>query len=104
MKTVRMSVALAGMAWAALLVLAVPVSQAATWDNFYSNASKPLPSSSTQQVASAASPGQGFDIYNTGSGARIERFEQQAYMGTSLGSEASHGWDVYQMGGGDRVP
>ncbi len=103
MKTVRMSVALASMAGAALLVLAVPVTQAATWDNFYSNASKPLPSSSTQQIASTASPGQGFDIYNSGDGVKIGAHEQ-AYMGTSLGSAASSGWDIYQMGEGDRVP
>lgn len=99
MKTVRMNVALA--AGAAFLVLAAPVAQA--WDNFYSNAARPLPRTA-QQVESATAPGQGFDIYNTRSGARIEGFAQQAYMGTSMGSSATHGWDIYQMRQGDRVP
>lgn len=106
MKTVRMSPVLASMAGAATLFLAVPVSMSASpdtgWDVFYTGESEPI-SRSYQRATPTGTEGQGFDVFNSGDGVKVEDF-QKAYMGTSLGSEASGGWDVFRTGEGDPLP
>lgn len=103
MKTVRMSIALASMVGAATLFLVVPVSLSASpdseWETFYTGEHN----KSGQRTPATGTEGQGFDVFNMGDGVKIEDF-QKAYMGTSLGSEASDGWDVFRMGQGDPLP
>lgn len=104
MKTVRMSVALASMVGATTLFLA-PVSLSATpgmgWDVFYTGEGERI--STYQMTPATGIEGQGFDVFNVGDGVKIENFAP-AYVGTSLGSEASDGWDVFRVGEGDPLP
>ena len=106
MRTIRMSVALATMAGAASLFLVVPVSTSASpdmgWEVFYTGEGEPI-SSSYQRTAATGTEGQGFDLFNSGDGVKVEDFAP-AYRGTSLGSEASGGWDVFRIGDGDPLP
>ena len=105
MKTIRMSVVLASMAGAATLFLVVPVSMSASpgmgWEVFYTGEGEPITTEGSSYQSSA--PGQGFDLFNTGDGVKVEDFSP-AYIGTSLGSEASDGWDVFRVGEGDPLP
>lgn len=103
MKTIRMSVVLASMVGAATLLLVVPVSMSASpgseWDvYFYSG--EPIMTRTSSYQSSAP---QGFDVFNVGDGVKVEDF-QEAYMGTSMDSEASGGWDVLRAGEGDPLP
>lgn len=100
MKTVRVSVALASVAGATLF-LVVPVSMSASpaWDGaFYTG--EPITTETSSYRSSAP---QGFDVFNAGDGVKVEDF-QKAYMGTSMDSEASGGWDVLRAGEGDPLP
>jgi hypothetical protein len=105
MKTVRMSFMLASMVGAATLFLAVPVSMSATpgmgWDVFYTGEGERI--STYQMTPATGSEGQGFHQFNVGDGVKVEDFSK-AYIGTSLGSEASDGWDVFRVGEGDPLP
>ena len=106
MKTVRMSRALAGMVGAASLFLAVPASLAEYagmgWDVFYTGEGEPI-GGSYQRTPATGTEGQGFDALRSGDGVKIEDF-QKAYVGTSMGSEASDGWDAFRAGQGDPLP
>jgi hypothetical protein len=106
MKTVRMSRVLAGMVGAASLFLAVPASLAGYpgmgWDVFYTGEGESI-SRSYQRTPSTGTEGQGFDVFRSGDGVKLEDF-QKAYVGTSMGSEASAGWDVFRAGEGDPLP
>lgn len=103
--TIRISRLLAGLVGAASLLLA-PVSMA-EWDAFSSGQAefytgeRELPSS-YRMTPATGTEGQGFDVFRTGDGLKVEDFER-AYMGTS-GSEASDGWDVFHVGQGDPLP
>jgi hypothetical protein len=71
------------------------------WDVFYTGEGE---RPSTYQMAPATgAEGRGFDLFNSGDGVKVEAFEK-AYVGTSLGSKASDGWDVFRAGQGDPVP
>ena len=105
MKTVRISRVLASMVGAASLFLVVPVSQSATaggWEEgiFYTG---DRISSSYQAAPATGNEGKGFDLFRVGDGVRVSDF-QKAYMGTSMGSAASDGWDVFHVGQGDPLP
>lgn len=108
MKTIRMSVVLAGMVGAATLFLA-PISMSGTaglgWSLSGSNTEESEPISGAYHVSTMASaPGLGFDVFIGVDGVKVEDFSS-AYMGTSLGSEASgSGWDVFRIGDGDPLP
>ncbi len=106
MKTIRMSRVLASMVGAASLFLITPASLADApgmgWDVFYTGEGEPI-SGSYQRTSPAGTEGQGFDVFRAGDGVKIEDF-QQAYVGTSMGSEASDGWDVFRAGEGDPLP
>jgi hypothetical protein len=107
MKTVRMSVALATMVGAATLFLA-PVSMSANWDAFNSGegefyTGERLLPSSYRMTPATGTEGQGFDVFHVGDGVKVDDFSK-AYVGTSLGSEASDGWDVFRVGEGDPLP
>lgn len=106
MKTIRMSVAIATMAGAASLFLMVPVSTSASpgmeWEVFYTGEGEPI-SSSYQRTAATGAEGQGFDLFYAGDGVKVEDF-RQSYMGTSMGADASGGWDVFHIGDGDPLP
>jgi hypothetical protein len=101
MKTIRMSVVLG----AATLFLVVPVSMSASpgmgWEVLYTGEGEPITTEGSSYQSSA--PGQGFDLFNSGEGVKVEDFSP-AYIGTSLGSEASGGWDVFRVGEGDPLP
>jgi hypothetical protein len=106
MKTIRMSVVLASMVGAASLFLLVPASMSASpgmgWDlTFYTGEGEPITAESSSYNSPV--PGQGFDLFNTGEGVKFEDFAP-AYMGTSLGSEASGGWDIFRAREGDPLP
>jgi hypothetical protein len=105
MKTVRMSRALATMVGAASLFLMVPVSLSEVpgegWDVFYTGEGEPI--SNYQRTLATGAEGQGFDAFNVGDGVKIDAY-QQAYMGTSMGSGASDGWDTFRVGEGDPLP
>lgn len=100
MKTVRMSIAIASM------FLVVPASMAGEpgmgWDVFYTGEGERI-SRSYERTPGTGTEGLGFDVFNVGDGVKIDDF-QQAYMGTSMGSEASDGWDVFRVGEGDPLP
>ena len=106
MKTVRMSRVLAGMVGAASLFLVIPASLSDApgmgWEVFYTGEGEPL-SRSYQRAAATGTEGQGFDLFHSGDGVKLEDFEQ-AYTGTSMGSQASDGWDVFRVGEGDPLP
>lgn len=106
MKTVRMSRVLASMVGAISVFLVIPVSMSDEpgmgWDVFYVGEGEPI-SRSYQRTAPTGTEGQGFDAFRAGDGVKVEDF-QKAYMGTSLGSEASDGWDVFRVGEGDPLP
>lgn len=103
MKTIRMSRVLASMVGAASLLLVVPVSSSATpgmgWDVFYTGEGEQIRSAQ----GTATDAGQGFDLFNVGDGVKVEDFSK-AYVGTSMGSKASAGWDVFHVGEGDPLP
>lgn len=107
MKTIRMSILLASMAGAASLFAAIPVSMSASssWDSgesvFYTG-ERELPST-YRFMSPTGIEGRGFDVFNSGKGVKIEDFAP-AYVGTSLGSGASDGWDVFRVGEGDPLP
>lgn len=106
MKTIRMSVALASMMGAAALLLA-PVAMS-EWDAFHSGegefytGERILPGS-YRMTPATGTEGQGFDAFRVGDGVKVDDFSK-AYIGTSLGSEASDGWDVFRVGEGDPLP
>jgi len=104
MKTIRMSFVLASLAGAASLLLVAPVSMSASpsegWDDGYFYTGEPI-TAETSSYQSAAP--QGFDLFNSGEGVKVEDFAS-AYMGTSMGSAASGGWDVFRIGDGDPLP
>jgi hypothetical protein len=106
MKTIRMNVALASMMGAATLLLA-PVAMS-EWDAFHSGQAefytgeRELPGS-YRMTAATGTEGQGFDVFHVGDGVKVDDFSK-AYIGTSLGSEASDGWDVFRVGEGDPLP
>jgi hypothetical protein len=106
MKTVRMSRALAGMVGAASLFLVIPVSLSDSpgmgWDVFYTGEGEPI-SRSYERAPATGTEGQGFDLFHSGDGVKLDDF-QNAYIGTSMGSEASDGWDVFRAGEGDPLP
>ncbi|HEY0664119.1 MAG TPA: hypothetical protein VGD18_05870, partial [Thiobacillaceae bacterium] len=91
---------------AASLFLAIPASLSATpgmgWDVFYTGEGEPI-SGSYQRTPATGNEGKGFDVFNVGDGVKVDDF-QRAYMGTSMGSEASDGWDVFRVGEGDPLP
>lgn len=105
MKTVRMSFMLASMAGAATLLLTAPASIAGTpgmgWDVFYTGEGERL--GTYQMTPATGTEGQGFDVFNVGDGVKVTDFSK-AYIGTSLGSKASAGWDVFRTGEGDPLP
>lgn len=100
MKTIRMSIAIAGM------FLLVPAAMAAEpgmgWDVFYTGEGETI-SRSYERSPATGTEGQGFDVFHAGDGVKIDDF-QGRYMGTSMGSEASDGWDVFRVGEGDPLP
>lgn len=106
MKTIRMSVVLASMLGAATL-LVVPVSMSASpgmgWEVFYTGEGEPITTEGSSYQSSAPGQGHGFDLFNSGEGVKVDDFSP-AYIGTSLGSEASDGWDVFRVGEGDPLP
>lgn len=69
------------------------------WDVFYTGEGESI-SRSYQRTSPTGTEGQGFDVFRSGDGVKIEDY-QQAYVGTSMGSEASAGWDVFRAGEGD---
>lgn len=103
MKTIRMSIALASMVGAASFFLVAPAATSASpgkgWDIFWG---EPIATESSYERTVSAAPSQGFDLFNTGYGTKVGDFEH-AYMGTSQGSAASSGWDIYNMREGDPV-
>jgi len=105
MKIIRMSFILASLVGAASLFLVVPVSMSATagmgWEVFYTGEGEPITTESSSYQSAA--PVQGFVLFNSGDGVKVEDFEP-AYRGTSLGSEASSGWDTFRVGDGDPLP
>lgn len=104
MKTIRMSRVLASILGAGALLLG-PVSMSASpgmgWDAFNSGDGERIGSS--QMITPSGYEGQGFDLFHSGDGVTVENF-MPAYRGTSLGSEASDGWDVFRVGEGDPLP
>jgi hypothetical protein len=104
MKIIRMSFILASLVGAASLFLVVPVSMSATsdmgWEVFYTGDSEPITTESSSYQSAA---GQGFDLFNSGDGVKVEDFAP-AYRGTSMGSDASSGWDPFRAGDGDPLP
>lgn len=109
MKTIRMSSVLASMIGAATLFLVVPVAVSASpgmgWDvTFYTGEGESVTAESSSYQSSAPGQGSGFDLFNSGDGVKVENFAS-AYMGTSLGAEASGGgWDIFRAGEGDPLP
>ena len=109
MKTIRMSRVLAGMVGAATLFLMVPLAMSASprmgWDvTYYTGEGEPITAESSSYRSSAPGQGSGFDLFNSGEGAKIEDFAS-AYRGTAMGSEASGGgWDLFRSGEGDPLP
>lgn len=105
MKTIRMSVVLASLVGAVTLFLS-PASMSAApgmgWDVFYTGEGEPI-ASSYQRTPATGLEGKGFDVFNAGRGVKVADFEK-AYVGTSLGSKASDGWDVFRAGQGDPLP
>jgi hypothetical protein len=103
MKAIRTSIALASMAGAASLFVAIPVSMSASpeWDVIYTGERELV--GSYQMTSPTGAEGQGFDTFHSGDGVKIEDFAP-AYVGTSLGSEASGGWDTFRAGEGDALP
>jgi hypothetical protein len=105
MKTIRMSRALASMVGAASLFLVIPaaLSEEMNWETgFYTGERGPI-SRSYERTAATGTEGQGFDALRSGDGVKLEDFHK-AYIGTSMGSEASDGWDVFRVGEGDPLP
>lgn len=107
MKTIRMSIMLASMVGAASLFAAIPVSMSAspgwdTGDSVFYTGERELPGT-YRFTPPTGSEGHGFDVFNSGEGLKIGDFAP-AYMGTSLGLEASGGWDVFRVGEGDPLP
>jgi hypothetical protein len=105
MKTVRISRALASMVGAASLFLVLPValSEEMNWETgFYTGEGGSI-SRSYERTAATGIEGQGFDALRSGDGVKLEDFHK-AYIGTSMGSEASDGWDVFRVGEGDPLP
>jgi hypothetical protein len=102
MKTVRMSRVLASIVGAASLVLMIPVSLSATseWEVFYIGESNTVCESC---LPATGDEGKGFDAFNSGDGVKVDDFHK-AYIGTSMGSQASGGWDVFRIGDGDPLP
>jgi len=104
MKTIRMSRVLASILGAGALVLS-PLSMSASagmgWDAFNSGDGDRI--SSSGMATPSGYEGQGFDLFHSGDGVSVENFTP-AYRGTSLGSEASDGWDVFRVGEGDPLP
>lgn len=95
------------MVGAASLFLVIPASVSATpgmgWDTFhYTGEGEPI-SSAYQRSTPTGTEGKGFDVFNMGAGVKAEDF-QKAYIGTSSGSNASGGWDVFRMRQGDPLP
>jgi hypothetical protein len=98
------------MAGAASLFAAVPVSMSASpeWDGF--NTGEGVVYTGERKLVGTyritpptGTEGQGFDAFRSGDGVKIEDFAP-AYVGTSLGSDASGGWDVFRAGEGDPLP
>jgi hypothetical protein len=107
MKTIRMSVLLASMVGAVSLFAAIPVSMSAssswaTGDSVFYTGERELPGT-YRFMPPTGTEGYGFDVLNSGKGVKIEDFAP-AYVGTSLGSGASDGWDVFRAGEGDPLP
>jgi hypothetical protein len=107
MKTIRMSILLASVVGAASLFAAIPVSMSAssswaTGDSVFYTGERELPGT-YRFTSPTGTEGQGFDVLNAGEGVKIEDFAP-AYVGTSLGLEASDGWDVFRVGEGDPLP
>lgn len=104
MKTIRMSRMWASILGAGALALgpvALSASPGMGWDAFHSGDGEGITSS--QMVTPSGYEGQGFDLFHSGDGVTYENFVP-AYRGTSLGSEASDGWDVFRVGEGDPLP
>jgi queuine/archaeosine tRNA-ribosyltransferase len=93
------------MVGAASLFLVIPVglSEEMNWETgFYTGEGGSI-SRSYERAAATGTEGQGFDALRSGDGVKLEDF-QKAYIGTSMGSEASDGWDVFRVGEGDPLP
>ena len=94
MKTIRMSVVLAGLLGAATLSMvpaAMSGSASTGWDVFRAGAGESLIVTS----AMGSEAGQGLDPFYSGDGVRIDDFAQ-AYMGTSQSDASGGGWDVFR--------